>query len=98
MFVALQWLCYVNSLFIFSILGDAEYKPYVTATPDVREIPLDGGEDFLIIACDGLWDVVSEDMAARTVYQLIGEDPGKCWNVVTKCLNDLWTIIIILIL
>ncbi|KAJ8940633.1 hypothetical protein NQ318_020690 [Aromia moschata] len=25
---------------------DAEYKPYVNAVPDIREIPLDGGEDF----------------------------------------------------
>lgn len=57
--------------------GDAEYKPYVTAMPDIREIPLDGGEDFLILACDGLWDVVSEDCAARTVYNLITEDPGE---------------------
>lgn len=45
--------------------------------PDIREIPLDGGEDFLIIACDGLWDVVSEDCAARNVYYLISENPGK---------------------
>lgn len=49
----------------------------MTAYPDVREIPLDGGEDFLILACDGLWDVVSEDSAARMVYRLIAEDPGK---------------------
>lgn len=56
--------------------GDAEYKPYVIAIPDVREIPLDGGEDFLILACDGLWDFVSEDLAARTVYNLVTENPG----------------------
>lgn len=45
--------------------------------PDVREIPLNGGEDFLIIACDGLWDFVPEDEVARKVYNLIRENPGK---------------------
>lgn len=47
------------------------------AIPDIREISLDGGEDFLIIACDGLWDFVSEDAAAQEVYYKIAENPGK---------------------
>lgn len=47
------------------------------AIPDVREIPLDGGEDFLILACDGLWDFLSEDDAARMVYNMVRENPGK---------------------
>lgn len=58
------------------ILGDAEYKPYVTATPDVQEIPLTGGEDFLILACDGLWDFLSEDDAAYAVYNMVYNNPG----------------------
>lgn len=57
--------------------GDADYKPHVTAIPDVKEIFLDGAEDFLIIACDGLWDFVSEDAAAQEVYYMIAENPGK---------------------
>jgi protein phosphatase 1E len=44
--------------------------------PDIREIPLDGGEDFLILACDGLWDFLSEDDAARTVYEMVCSNPG----------------------
>ena len=58
------------------VQGDAEYKPYVIAVPDIREIPLDGGEDFLILACDGLWDFLSEDDAARTVYEMVCNNPG----------------------
>ncbi|XP_023311982.1 mucin-2 isoform X3 [Anoplophora glabripennis] len=65
-----------GQLAVSRAIGDAEYKPFVIAIPDVREIPLDGGEDFLILACDGLWDFVSEDLAARTVYNLVTEDPG----------------------
>lgn len=38
---------------------------------------LDGDEDFVVIACDGLWDFVSEDQVAIAVYWQIGADPGK---------------------
>lgn len=48
------------------------------AIPDVREVPLSGGEDFVILACDGLWDFLSENDAARMVYQMVRENPGRC--------------------
>nr|XP_008196003.1 PREDICTED: 205 kDa microtubule-associated protein [Tribolium castaneum] len=77
------YVCYwgtwrVNGqLAVSRAIGDAEYKPYVIAVPDIREIPLDGGEDFLILACDGLWDYLSEDDAARTVYEMVCSNPDK---------------------
>lgn len=37
-------------------IGDPDYKPYVTAEPDVVEVELNGTEDFLIMASDGLFD------------------------------------------
>ncbi|XP_076265409.1 uncharacterized protein LOC143199457 isoform X2 [Rhynchophorus ferrugineus] len=66
-----------GQLAVSRAIGDGYYKPHVTAIPDVREIPLDGGEDFLILACDGLWDVVSEDRAAQEVYYLVAENPDN---------------------
>ncbi|XP_044271557.1 proteoglycan 4-like [Tribolium madens] len=66
-----------GQLAVSRAIGDAEYKPYVIAVPDIREIPLDGGEDFLILACDGLWDYLSEDDAARTVYEMVCNNPDK---------------------
>lgn len=63
--------------FDVKFVGDFEYKPYVIAIPDVREISLNGGEDFIILACDGLWDYLSEDDAAIIVYNMVRENPGK---------------------
>lgn len=60
----------------FFISGDLEYKPYVSAEPDIRVIPLDGTEDFLILACDGLWDFVSEQEAVNAVYGQLSMSPG----------------------
>lgn len=75
---------------IFNKTGDAEYKPFVIAVPDVREIVLDGGEDFLILACDGLWDFLSEDDAARIVYNMVFENPGMyIFALFTKMLSYL---------
>lgn len=62
---------------MFLVPGDVQYKPYVTGDPDIRCIPLDGTEDFLIVACDGLWDYVSEAMATTLVYQQLREDPRE---------------------
>ncbi|XP_030764187.1 SH3 domain-containing protein C23A1.17-like isoform X2 [Sitophilus oryzae] len=64
-----------GQLAVSRAIGDADYKPHVIAIPDVREIPLDGGEDFLVLACDGIWDVLSEDAVAQEVYYLIKEKP-----------------------
>lgn len=40
-------------------LGDTFLQPMVTYVPDVFEVAL-GEYDVLILACDGLWDVVSD--------------------------------------
>lgn len=63
----------------YCYLGDAQYKPYVTAKPEHATVDLDGDEDFVVVACDGLWDFVSEDDVALSVYRQIGADPGKCY-------------------
>lgn len=55
----------------FSLAGDAGYKPYVTAEPDMVSIALEGNEDFLVIGCDGLWDTIGVDEAAFIVLQYI---------------------------
>jgi serine/threonine protein phosphatase PrpC len=49
----------------------------VTSEPDVTAVPLNGTEDFLVLACDGLWDFVSEQEAVSAVYQQIAKAPGR---------------------
>ncbi|KYN40456.1 Protein phosphatase 1E [Trachymyrmex septentrionalis] len=55
--------------------GDVPYKPYVSSEPEVRCVPLNGTEDFLIIACDGLWDYVDQRTAALRVYRQVLQNP-----------------------
>eukprot|EP00939_MAST-03C_sp_MAST-3C-sp1_P004666 g4666.t1 len=49
-------------------VGDRAFKDYVVADPDVREHAREcGRDDFLVLATDGLWDVVSNEKVASIV-------------------------------
>uniref|UniRef100_A0A8C5GRN7 Protein phosphatase 1E n=1 Tax=Gouania willdenowi TaxID=441366 RepID=A0A8C5GRN7_GOUWI len=54
-----------GSLSVSRAIGDSEHKPYICGDADHNVFPLDGSEDYLILACDGFWDTVSPDEAVR---------------------------------
>jgi serine/threonine protein phosphatase PrpC len=66
-------------------LGDALLKPYVIAHPHLCELqlPLEDKDDnhhawrCAIVACDGLWDVLTDDEAVQAVYDYCHEDCTK---------------------
>ncbi|ELU09747.1 hypothetical protein CAPTEDRAFT_44132, partial [Capitella teleta] len=58
-----------GTLSVSRAIGDAEYKPYVSGEPDLCSIELTGDEDYLVLACDGLWDCVTEEQVVRHVHQ-----------------------------
>lgn len=49
----------------------------MTSDPDIVCVDLDSTEDFLIVASDGLWDVLDEDTAAGVVYEQLCQNPCK---------------------
>jgi len=66
-----------GQLAVSRAIGDGEYKPLISAQPDVTTIACNGSEDFLVIACDGLWDMVTPEEAAELVYQHIKEEDSN---------------------
>lgn len=50
-------------------IGDRPLKPSVSAEPDIRHIKLDSSVDFILLACDGLWDVMDASSAAAFVRE-----------------------------
>lgn len=57
-----------GSLNLSRALGDMEYKQtkglppaeqMITAMPEVRTLDLQEGDEFLVLACDGIWDVLT---------------------------------------
>ena len=57
----------MGDLAVARSLGDTKCHPYITTEPNVHEAQLEPDDEFLILACDGLWDVVSDEAAVRLV-------------------------------
>lgn len=64
--------------------GDSEHKPYICGDADHSIFPLDGSEDYLVLACDGFWDTVSPDEAVRVVSDHLQENNGDTTMVAHK--------------
>merc|ERR1719462_855341 len=76
-----------GQLAVSRAIGDGDYKPLVTAQPDITTIKRNGTEDFLIVACDGLWDTITPEEATRLVFQHLKEhqtDGGDLENLAAK--------------
>lgn len=50
-------------------IGDVDFKDVVIARPDVSTFDLDGKEDFILIASDGVWDVMDEKEVAEVLIR-----------------------------
>jgi len=53
--------------------GDARFKRFVTSEPEIVRHTLEGKEDFLVLACDGLWDVMTPKDVGEFVTQYRNE-------------------------
>lgn len=71
-----------GSLNLSRALGDLEYKQVkslppeeqmVTANPEIRTIKLDPSDEFIILACDGIWDVLTNQEAIDFVRERLSE-------------------------
>ncbi|XP_060814536.1 repetitive organellar protein-like isoform X2 [Bombus pascuorum] len=57
-------------------IGDVRYKPFVTGEPEIKSVPLDGTEDFLILATDGLTDYLEPAEILTVLYYEIQRNPN----------------------
>lgn len=53
--------------------GDMYLKPYVISEPEVTFTRRDPEDEFLILASDGMWDVMPTDMAGRVARECLKE-------------------------
>ncbi|KAI8371487.1 phosphatase 2C-like domain-containing protein [Radiomyces spectabilis] len=56
-------------------LGDSVMKEFVVGNPYTTETELGNGDDFLILACDGLWDVCDDQEAVNLIKDVM--DPQE---------------------
>jgi len=53
-------------------LGDCDLQPHVTYEPEIHVHKLEPDDEFLVLACDGVWDVMSNE----TCLKVIGDNPN----------------------
>ncbi|KAI5392325.1 hypothetical protein KIW84_076927 [Lathyrus oleraceus] len=87
-----------GSLNLARAIGDMEFKQnkylpaekqVVTADPDVTSVELCDDDEFLVIACDGIWDCMSSQQLVDYIHgQLKTEDKlsAVCEKVFDRCL------------
>jgi len=49
----------IKDLSVSRAFGDIDAEPYVTNYPDSSTYKLTSGDKFIVLACDGLWDVMT---------------------------------------
>ncbi len=63
-----------GNLALSRAIGDRSERPHVTAEPEIIAIPVQDDEDeFIILATDGLWDVLESNEAVDLVQRLVQE-------------------------
>ncbi|KAI8822612.1 phosphatase 2C-like domain-containing protein [Fimicolochytrium jonesii] len=87
-----------GNLALSRAIGDFEFKQnsnlppeqqIVTANPDVTERKLEDTDEFVVIACDGIWDCMSNQEVIDFVRQKIAEGtdlPQICEQLMDHCL------------
>ncbi|OQU87413.1 hypothetical protein SORBI_3003G275501, partial [Sorghum bicolor] len=65
-------------------IGDRYIKPFIIPKPEVRVVPRTNGDDCLILASDGLWDVISNEDACKAARLKIlrwhEKNDGTCFS------------------
>lgn len=59
----------INDLSVSRAFGDKESCKYVTHCPDIYKYKLTKNDRFIVVACDGLWDVLSSQEVVNFVLR-----------------------------
>jgi serine/threonine protein phosphatase PrpC len=70
----------IGDLSVSRSFGDLDSKPYISCIPDVFRYKISHHDQFMIIGCDGLWDVVSAQDASNYVI-------SQCYDLESNRIN-----------
>jgi serine/threonine protein phosphatase PrpC len=67
----------IKDLSLSRAFGDLECTPYVTHLPQIYRYKISSGDKFIIFACDGLWDVMTNQDAIDYINEMIANKKFK---------------------
>lgn len=79
----------VHDLSVSRAFGDNDEKPEISNIPDIYDNLLENNDEFLIIACDGLWDVLQNHEAVNFVRDHIKNNMIDLYKIDGKYPSDL---------
>jgi len=69
-------------------IGDHDLRPYgVVPTPDVVKYERTGQEEYLVLASDGLWDVMSNEVSTGGTFLQLLHLPDVTWHSGFCCVS-----------
>ncbi len=77
-----------GNLSVSRAIGDAPDKKFIIGVGDVTVSDLDGTEDYLMLACDGIWDVLTMEEVVDCVQTHL-TSPGGSHATVAKAIIQL---------
>ena len=77
-----------GNLSVSRAIGDAPDKKFVIGVGDVSVADIEGTEDYLMLACDGIWDVLSMEEIVTCVQAHL-TSPGGSKQTVAKAIIQL---------
>jgi protein phosphatase 1L len=82
----------VNGILAVSrALGDKHLHPYVIAEPEITVRALDPQDEFLILACDGIWDVLDNQSAVNHVNDTLSQHDCNCTKAARSLAHEALT-------
>ena len=67
-FDGLDWR--ISGLSLSRSFGDLDARPYITHKPEIHKYKINKTDKFLVLACDGLWDVLSNQIVVKYINNL----------------------------
>lgn len=64
----------IKDLSVSRAFGDIESEPFLTNMPEIFTFRLNKTDKFMILACDGLWDVMSNQDVVNFVLDKMGDE------------------------
>ena len=61
----------------------------MTAHPDVTVRDRNNKDEFIMLACDGIWDCLSNEQCVKNMHQYLKEKPANLAVPVEKLLDDI---------
>lgn len=74
----------IADLSVSRAFGDLDALPYITSTPDMFKYKLTSDDKFMVLACDGLWDVMESQDVVNFVLAKSFDTSSKSQNIANE--------------